>query len=81
MDARRTPPAAWRFDRFTLDLARGALLGPDGAEVLAAAEIVWRSCGCWSRTPAASSTATRSWQRSGRDIRKALAESWKSDRQ
>ena len=24
---------AWRFDRFTLDLARGALLGSDGAEV------------------------------------------------
>ena len=33
MDAERAPPAAWRFDRFTLDLARGALLGPDGAEV------------------------------------------------
>ena len=33
MDAERTPPAAYRFDRFTLDLARGALLGPDGAEV------------------------------------------------
>ena len=33
MGAERTPPAAWRFDRFTLDLARGALLGPDGAEV------------------------------------------------
>src|SRR4051794_13278903 len=33
MDADRAPPAAWRFDRFTLDLARGALLGPDGAEV------------------------------------------------
>ncbi len=33
MDAEPAPPAAWRFDRFTLDLARGALLGPDGAEV------------------------------------------------
>ena len=33
MDAERTPSGAWRFDRFTLDLARGALLGPDGAEV------------------------------------------------
>ena len=33
MDAERAPPAAYRFDRFTLDLARGALLGPDGAEV------------------------------------------------
>ena len=33
MDADRMRPAAWRFDRFTLDLARGALLGPDGAEV------------------------------------------------
>ena len=33
-DGRRTgAAAAWRFDRFTLDLARGALLGPDGAEV------------------------------------------------
>src|SRR5262245_59770089 len=26
-------PGAWRFDRFTLDLARGALLDPDGAEI------------------------------------------------
>ena len=26
-------PAAWRFDRFTLDLARDALLGPDGGEI------------------------------------------------
>jgi TolB-like protein/class 3 adenylate cyclase len=26
-------PVAWRFDRFTLDLARDALLGPDGAEI------------------------------------------------
>ena len=33
MDAERTPPAAYRFDRFTLDLARGALLGRYGAEV------------------------------------------------
>ncbi len=33
MEAERAPPGAWRFDRFTLDLARGALLGPDGAEV------------------------------------------------
>ena len=32
MDAERAA-GAWRFDRFTLDLARGALLGPDGAEV------------------------------------------------
>ena len=30
---RQTYQAAWRFDQFTLDLARGALLGPDGAEV------------------------------------------------
>ena len=33
MAAERTSPAAFRFDRFTLDLARGALLGPEGAEV------------------------------------------------
>src|SRR4051794_26866869 len=33
MDAERAPPGAYRFDRFTLDLARGALLGPDGAEL------------------------------------------------
>lgn len=26
-------PAAWRFDRFTLDFARSALLGPDGGEI------------------------------------------------
>ena len=32
MDAERAA-GAWRFDRFTLDLARGAVLGPDGAEV------------------------------------------------
>ena len=32
MDAERAA-GAWRFDRFTLDLGRGALLGPDGAEV------------------------------------------------
>ena len=33
MDSRTGAQSAWRFDRFTLDLARGALLGPDGAEV------------------------------------------------
>ena len=33
MDAERVPPGAYRFDRFTLDLGRRALLGPDGAEV------------------------------------------------
>ena len=33
MDAERVPPGAWRFDRFTLDLGRRALLGPDGTEV------------------------------------------------
>src|SRR3954452_23425132 len=33
MDAERAPPGAYRFDRFTLDLDRGALLGPDGAEL------------------------------------------------
>ena len=33
MAAERASPAAYRFDRFTLDLARDALLGPDGAEV------------------------------------------------
>src|SRR4051812_42130004 len=33
MDAEGTPAAAYRFDRFTLDLARGTLLGPDGAEI------------------------------------------------
>jgi DNA-binding winged helix-turn-helix (wHTH) protein len=33
MDAKRPPPAAYRFDRFTLDLARGALLADGGAEV------------------------------------------------
>jgi TolB-like protein/class 3 adenylate cyclase/tetratricopeptide (TPR) repeat protein len=27
------PAAAWRFDRFTLDLARGALLGPEGTAI------------------------------------------------
>ena len=32
MDAERAA-GAWRFDRFTLDLGRGVLLGPDGAEV------------------------------------------------
>ena len=32
MDDARAP-MAWRFDRFTLDLARDALLGPDGAEI------------------------------------------------
>ena len=32
MDAERAA-GAWRFDRFTLDLGRGALLGSDGAEV------------------------------------------------
>ena len=32
MDA-APPHAVYRFDRFTLDLARGALLGSDGAEV------------------------------------------------
>src|SRR5262245_29518167 len=32
MDAGQTP-GAYRFDRFTLDLARGALLSPDGAEI------------------------------------------------
>ena len=32
MDAERAA-GAWRFDPFTLDLARGALLGPDGVEV------------------------------------------------
>ena len=33
MDAERPPRAAYRFDRFTLDLARGALLASDGAEL------------------------------------------------
>src|SRR4051794_16368244 len=33
MDADGAAPAAWRFDRFTLDLARGALLADGGAEV------------------------------------------------
>src|SRR4051812_37569490 len=33
MDPDRAAPAAWRFDRFTLDLARGALLADGGAEV------------------------------------------------
>lgn len=32
MDPGRTP-TGWRFDRFTLDLVRGALLGPGGVEV------------------------------------------------
>src|SRR4051812_15347831 len=32
-DAERPRPAVYRFDRFTLDLARGALLGLDGAEL------------------------------------------------
>jgi predicted ATPase/class 3 adenylate cyclase len=33
MDADRSRRAAYRFDRFTLDPDRGALLGPDGAEL------------------------------------------------
>src|SRR3954451_13233189 len=33
MDADGAAPAAWRFDRFNLDLARGALLADGGAEV------------------------------------------------
>jgi class 3 adenylate cyclase/tetratricopeptide (TPR) repeat protein len=33
MDAGTPPRMVYRFDRFTLDLARGALLGPDGAEL------------------------------------------------
>jgi hypothetical protein len=33
MVAERAPPGAWRFDRVTLDLARGALLADSGAEV------------------------------------------------
>src|SRR3954452_11940328 len=33
MGTGETPCAAYSFDRFTLDLARGALLGPDGAEL------------------------------------------------
>ena len=33
MDAERPPRTAYRFDRFTLDLGRGALLAPDGAEL------------------------------------------------
>ena len=33
MDAERPPRTAYRFDHFTLDLDRGALLAPDGAEL------------------------------------------------
>ncbi|MFO1037242.1 MAG: AAA family ATPase [Geminicoccaceae bacterium] len=33
-DVAETPATAWRFDRFTLDLGRGTLLGPDGDEIL-----------------------------------------------
>src|SRR3954452_6966993 len=33
MDAERPARAIYRFDRFTLDLARGALLAEDGAEL------------------------------------------------
>src|SRR3954453_2584089 len=33
MDAARRPHVAYCFDRFTLDLPRGTLLAPDGAEV------------------------------------------------
>src|SRR3954470_1475964 len=33
MDPDRAALAAWRFDRFTLDLARGALLADSGSEV------------------------------------------------
>ena len=33
MGLNRTLPASYRFDRFTLDLARGALLASDGAEL------------------------------------------------
>jgi class 3 adenylate cyclase/predicted ATPase len=33
MDAERSRRAAYRFDRFTLDPDRGALLGPDGTEL------------------------------------------------
>src|SRR5689334_20789247 len=33
MDAKKPPCEAYRFDRFTLDLARGMLLASDGAEL------------------------------------------------
>src|SRR4051812_47449120 len=33
MAAERQPCAGYRFDRFALDLSRGALLGPGGAEL------------------------------------------------
>ena len=33
MDAKKPPCVAYRFDRFTLDLARGTLLASDGAEL------------------------------------------------
>ena len=33
MDAEKARRAAYRFDRFTLDPDRGALLGPDGTEL------------------------------------------------
>ena len=33
MHAGKPPRMVYRFDRFTLDLARGALLGPEGAEL------------------------------------------------
>ena len=33
MDGKQTLPAAYRFDRFTLDITRGALLAEGGAEV------------------------------------------------
>ena len=33
MDAERTPPTAWRFDHFTLDLTRGVLLTDGGPEI------------------------------------------------
>jgi len=33
MDAAGKPPAAYCFDRFTLDITRGALLSNDGPEV------------------------------------------------
>ena len=33
MHTGKPPRVAYRFDRFTLDLARGALLAPDGAEL------------------------------------------------
>ena len=64
MDAEQPPHAAYRFDCFILDLARGALLAADGTE-LPLRPKSFALLQLLSRTPAACWTATPSWRRSG----------------